>query len=100
MLVRALQSEEQPSLETDSTLRPPERLHTLFLIDLSFPGAPFAMVRDACEAIRMSLYGDGETTPPMTNRLVGIVTFDSALQYYNLSVRRELNPVTCGFYVS
>lgn len=63
----------------------PSPLHILFAIDVSHQALYRGITRAATEAIRQTLYGgDGPKLNPAAK--IGIVTFDRAVQFYNLSV--------------
>ena len=78
-------------------VRVPRPLTYLFAIDVSFSAVRCGAVHACAEAIRQALYGTGDATPegeapgfglPPGSR-VGIMTFDSALHFYNLDASLE-----------
>ena len=76
-----------------SSARSPEPMRILFVIDVSREAVQIGMVRAACEAIRGTLYG-GEMSNGTrmeacipSRCTVGIVTFDTSVHFYDLSVR-------------
>ncbi|EJC98563.1 uncharacterized protein FOMMEDRAFT_113703 [Fomitiporia mediterranea MF3/22] len=79
---------------SDST-RIPEPMRMLFTIDVSQEAVRNGMVHAACQAIRGVLYGgemdDGTRMEPCVpdKCLVGILTFDTSLHFYDLSNYRD-----------
>lgn len=70
--------------------RRPEPLRTLFLIDVSVSAADENVLNDVCSAIFDSVYGDALDNTPEITKLISLMTFDSALHFYDLSVSRAL----------
>ncbi|KAF9517526.1 hypothetical protein BS47DRAFT_1371371 [Hydnum rufescens UP504] len=67
-----------------NSLRPPQPMSTLFMIDVSQPATSSGLVAFLCNSIREILYGS-DAGNPFENRLVGFMTFDSTLHFYNIS---------------
>jgi hypothetical protein len=70
--------------------RKPEPLRTLFLIDVSASTAGSGVLGDICSAIFESVYGGALRNAREDTKLVSLMTFDSALHFYNLSVSHVL----------
>ena len=75
-------------------IRPPEALRTLFVIDVSTPAVSSGVLGPVCESIRQALYGPSPNEATTSNapyevkrRQIGILTYDTSLHFYNLSVR-------------
>ncbi|KAI9314549.1 hypothetical protein BX666DRAFT_2052907 [Dichotomocladium elegans] len=66
--------------------RQPSSLRVLFAVDVSFSAIQSGMVETFCAALQLALFSDA-TFPPGTR--IGIVTFDSAVHFYNLSATLE-----------
>jgi hypothetical protein len=81
-----------PSLSENTIVveetRKPEALRTLFLIDVSASAANSDMLSDVCKAIFESVHGVQDCSQEDA-KLVGLMTFDSALHFYDLSVSRR-----------
>ena len=75
--------EGPPALDS---LRPPKPMCTLFMIDVSQTATSSGLVSFVCNSIRDILYGP-DSGNPFENRLVGFMTYDSTLHFYNISVR-------------
>lgn len=81
------------SVEGPSTTpRKPQTMNYMFILDVSMEAVQSGFLRTSCNSIRESLYGrpadDGDGLEPCIPResQVGILAFDSALHFYNLSV--------------
>ncbi|EDQ85874.1 uncharacterized protein MONBRDRAFT_38641 [Monosiga brevicollis MX1] len=64
--------------------RPPQVPGVLFLLDVSYTAVQSGQVYAACQAIRSTIQSHSESNSPLPYRL-GIVTFDQAIHFYNLS---------------
>jgi protein transport protein SEC24 len=73
-----------------NSLRPPQPMSTLFMIDVSQTATSSGLVAFLCNSIREVLYGS-DAGNPFENRLVGFMTFDSTLHFYNISVRGDIH---------
>lgn len=77
---------------TAGSSRAPEPMRILFAVDVSREAINSGMVRAACQAIRGVLYGgemdDGMRMEPCVpvRCTVGILTFDTSIHFYDLSV--------------
>lgn len=74
---------EKAKQKEDEHARPPLPIGRVFAIDASWNAVRSGMIHEVCEGIREALYG--EEGCDVEGR-IAIVTFDQALQYYNLSV--------------
>jgi protein transport protein SEC24 len=90
----------KPTLDENS--RRPVPISRVFVIDVSWSAVKGGIVREVCEGIKRALYGDssdgnleqinseegeqGEEEWRTPEGRVGIITFDRAVHYYNLSV--------------
>ena len=63
--------------------RHPASLRVLFAIDVSFSAVNSGVLESFCQVLSNTLFSD-ETFPKGTQ--VGIITFDTAVHFYNLSV--------------
>lgn len=67
-------------------------MRILFVIDVSREAVECGMVRAACQAIQGVLYGgeleDGTRMEPCVpvGQLIGIVTYDTSIHFYDISV--------------
>ena len=72
--------------------RVPEPMRILFVIDVSREAISCGLVRAACQAIQGVLYGgeldDGTRMEPCVpvGQSIGIVTYDTSIHFYDLSV--------------
>jgi len=69
--------------------RKPEPLRTLFLIDVSASSVSSGVLNDICGAIFESVQSDAGDNH-QDSKLIGIMTFNTSLHFYNLSVSRAL----------
>lgn len=91
------------SSSDDENMRRPVPIARVFAIDVSWSAVKGGVVREVCQGIKEALYGKGKEQALDTNGedevgeqeedawrvpegRVGIVTFDRAVQFYNLSV--------------
>ena len=86
----------------DENMRRPAPIARVFAIDVSWSAVKGGVVREVCQGIKEALYGkdkestlgqdEGETPEEDSWRVpegrIGIVTFDRAVHFYNLSVSR------------
>lgn len=70
------------------TTRTPIPLRTLFVIDVSVCALASNVTRDACEAIRGIVVETRLECTSALERSIGIMTFDSSLHLYDLTVSR------------
>lgn len=93
---KELKQKQKERAKEDEKLRQPKPIARVFAIDVCWSAAKGGLIRECCEGIRLALYGekvdgvDGEAgekfeTPPGR---VGIVTFDTSVQFHNLTVSR------------
>ncbi|KAJ9098064.1 hypothetical protein QFC19_006499 [Naganishia cerealis] len=86
-----------PAENEDQNLRPPLPIGRVFVIDVSWSAVRSGMLYTVCQGIKEALYGpeeaegavrEGETDAPhqIPPGRVAIITFDRAVQFYNLSV--------------
>jgi len=68
--------------------RKPEPLRTLFLIDVSASSVGSGVLNDICGAIFESVQSDAGDNGREDSKLISIMTFNSSLHFYNLSVSR------------
>lgn len=79
-----------------TTPRKPQSMNYMFILDVSMEAVQSGFLRTSCNSIRKSLYGwsadDGVEREPCIPREshVGILAFDSALYFYNLSVSTSI----------
>lgn len=81
-----------------SGARKPESLRTVFIIDVSASAVTLGVLSDICSAIFESLYGIAQDDGKEETKLVSLMTFDSAMHFYNLSVSRAF--LTCELCVN
>jgi protein transport protein SEC24 len=91
------------SSSDDENIRRPVPIARVFAIDVSWSAVKGGVVREVCQGIKEALYGKGKEQALDSNGedeggeqeedawrvpegRVGIVTFDRAVQFYNLSV--------------
>lgn len=90
----------QPQPKSSSS-RTPEPMRILFAIDVSREAIQCGMVQAACQAIKGVLYGcdtdDGNRLEPCfpARCKIGIMTFDNAVHFYDLSVHIHLEALIC-----
>jgi protein transport protein SEC24 len=90
----------------DENTRRPAPIARVFAIDVSWSAVKGGVVREVCQGIKEALYGKGkeqatgndeddnkrdeaeEEARRVPEGRIGIVTFDRAVQFYNLSVSR------------
>ncbi|KAH3663630.1 hypothetical protein OGAPHI_005031 [Ogataea philodendri] len=72
--------------------KPPQPLHHVFLVDLSYQAIRSKLHVAACSAIRMALYQNGESNLPQGSK-VSIIGFADKLFFYNLSPSLEQSTV-------
>ncbi|OLL21937.1 hypothetical protein NEOLI_004085, partial [Neolecta irregularis DAH-3] len=68
----------------DYYAREPTPISYIFAIEVTERAINSGMLKTACKAIKKSLYGEGNDQL-LEGIRIGIVTFDNALQFYNLS---------------
>ena len=78
--------------DPSTTLRKPQSMNYIFILDVSTEAVQSGFLRTSCNSILKGLYGwsadDGVGREPCIpeESYVGILAFDSALHFYNLSV--------------
>jgi protein transport protein SEC24 len=81
--------------------RPPEPMRILFLIDVSREAVECGLVKAACQAIQGVLYGgeldDGTRMESCVSVgiSIGIVTYDTTVHFYDISVRLKFIESRC-----
>lgn len=89
-LVPSTYSPLPPPLPTSR--RKPEPMHVLFVFDVSIQAQQSGLLKAACDAVRGVLYGGevegvGRVEPCFpASCSVGIITYDNAVHFYDLSV--------------
>jgi len=90
----------------DVNARRPASIARVFMVDVSWSAVKGGIVREVCQGIKEAIYGksedgalaqsngedgeDGQEEWKVPEGRVGIVTFDRAVHYYNLSVSRDI----------
>lgn len=89
-LIPSTYSPLPPPLPTSR--RKPEPMHVLFVFDVSIQAQQSGLLKAACDAVRGVLYGGevegvGRVEPCFpASCSVGIITYDNAVHFYDLSV--------------
>lgn len=87
-MLPSFSEETLPSHDPGAT-RAPLPLRTLFIIDVSVSALSSNMTRDACNAIRNILFAENKPEQAsQADNTIGIMTFDSSLHFYDLTVSR------------
>jgi protein transport protein SEC24 len=85
----SLSAKKNSAADASATARQPEPLRVLFAIDVSSNAVSSGMLQIVCDGLREIIYGSetDDTSPRLLQfSRVGIITFDQAIHFYNLSV--------------
>ena len=95
----------------DVNARRPGSIARVFMVDVSWSAVKGGIVREVCQGIKEAIYGkskdealgrlngeeevEGEEEWKIPEGRIGIVTFDRAVHYYNLSVSQDVESGIC-----
>lgn len=78
---------QDPSLGPNAPPREPQPLSYVFAIDISFGAVQCGLVREVVAGIRELLYPTSDTCALPVGAKIAIMTFDRAVQFFNLKVQ-------------